>query len=194
MSILSRLLGRQNKTTSADRGVLPHTLTETVADTVDDPTAALPFLIRPLEPGDPARLAAIFRESITVLAEGDYDKHQRRAWAGTASAADFDAMLSTGETAVAVAFGVPVGFAQLSPSDYIAMVYVHPDHAGQGVATLLLQYLEDEARIAGARRLHTHASKTAHRFFQSMGFRGDTPETVKRNGRKLSRYPMEKHL
>lgn len=194
MSILSRILG--NRRAASPRGAAPEPSipTERNTEAVTDPTDALPFMIRPLEPDDPARLAAIFREAITVLAEGDYDKHQRRAWAGTADARDFQAMLANGETAVAVAFGQPVGFAQLSPADYIAMVYVHPDHAGQGVATLLFQYLEDEARIAGASRLHTHASKTAHRFFKTMGFVGDTPEVVKRNGRKLVRYAMEKKL
>lgn len=169
-------------------------------DPTDEPRApepdrpALPFEIRPLEPGDRAQLPELFRASIRGLAYRDYDPEQLHGWASEADADTFAAGLDQGVTVVALEFGRPVGFAQLAPLDYLNMLYVHPDSAGEGMATLLFQYLEDEARIAGVRSIRTHASHTARRFLAATGFRELETETVRRGGSELERLRMEKQL
>lgn len=170
----------------------PDPAPEPSAPEPDWPT--LPFEIRPLEPGDRSRLPALFRASIQGLAHRDYDPEQLRDWAAEADRDTFAAQLDQGVTVVALEFGQPVGFAQLAPLDYLNMLYVHPDSAGEGIATLLFQYLEDEARIAGVRSIRTHASHTARRFLAVTGFRELETETVQRGGSKLERLRMEKQL
>ena len=154
----------------------------------------LPFEIRPSEPGDRARLPALFRASIQGLAHRDHDPEQLRDWAAEADADTFAAELDQGVTVVALEFGRPVAFAQLAPLDYLNMLYVHPDSAGEGIATLLFQYLEDEARIAGAQTIRTHASPTARRFLIGSGFEEVAAETVQYGRSELQRVRMEKRL
>ena len=85
------------------------------------------------------------------------------------------------------------GFAQLV-DDRITLIYVHPDTARLGIATLLYQHLEDEARIQGRERLVTEASLVAHDFFLFLGFQPDAEETVERDGVALTRWRMHKPL
>lgn len=154
----------------------------------------LPFEIRPPEPDEIASLPELFQQAINALAGADYSPEQCDAWAARAEEPDFVGMLKQGLTLVAQLEGRTVGFAQLRPEDTIAMLYVHPDAAGLGIATLLGQYLEDEARIAGSTHLHTRASLNARRFFEKMGLREQARESVCLNGVNLERILMTKAL
>lgn len=166
----------------------------TTAPAPEPATFDLPFMIRPADAADLPALAAIFRHSILELAARDYDAAQLAAWSGRADAADFQSGLATGVTILAENHGEPVAFAQLDPLDHVRMLYVRPDWAGLGIATLLCQYLEDEARIAGSRELTTAASRTARRFFESMGYRAEREETVQLGDVALDRTLMRKPL
>ena len=55
--------------------------------------------------------------------------------------------------------------------DYIDVLYVHPDFAGQSVAYHLYMKLVDEAAQTGAEKLITDASHVARSFFERQGFR-----------------------
>lgn len=159
-----------------------------------DVPLGLPFMIRPAEPGDLPALGEVFRQSVRELAARDYDATQLDAWSRRADEGDFLARLGDGTTIVAEHHGDPVAFAQLHPADHVRMLYVRPDWTGLGIATLLCQYLEDEARIAGSTTLTTAASHTARRFFESMGYRAETEESVRLGKVKLGRTLMRKSL
>ena len=154
-----------------------------------------PFMIRPLEDSDLPWLPRIFRAAIKGQGADFYTSAQCDAWAATAEdEAQFVARLGEGVTIVAELDGKPGAFAQLYPHDTIEMLYVAPGLGGYGIATLLCQYLEDEARIAGTATLHTAASLVAKKFFESMGFRSEGEESVERHGVALSRHKMVKAL
>ena len=140
----------------------------------ESPTPAapppLPFELGPAEPPALEPLRDIYRDSVRELTTRDCDEQQRTAWAAAADTPDFTRELAQGLTLVARLHGEPVAFAQLHPTDTLRMLYVHPRASGLGIAILLAQYLEDEARIAGATTLHVQSSRTAHRFFLRMGF------------------------
>ena len=155
--------------------------------------SGLPFEIRPYRDGDAAALAGVFREAILVTAADHYDAEQRRAWSAAADDPAFPADLAKGLTMVAEWQQETAGFAQLV-DDRITLIYVHPDTARLGIATLLYQHLEDEARIQGRERLVTEASQVAHDFFLFLGFQPDAEETVERDGVALTRWRMHKPL
>ena len=159
----------------------------------DSATSGLPFEIRPYRDGDAAALARVFRNAILVTAADHYDANQRRAWSAAADDPAFPADLAKGLTMVAEWQQETAGFAQLV-DDRITLIYVHPDTARLGIATLLYQHLEDEARIQGRERLVTEASQVAHDFFLFLGFQPDAEETVERDGVTLSRWRMHKPL
>lgn len=156
--------------------------------------AALPFEVRPLQASDLADLPDLFRASIEGLASRDYAPAELSDWAAEADSEAFRAALREGVTVVALEFGRPVAFAQLAPLHYLNRLYVHPDAAGEGIATLLFQYLEDEARIAGIDTIQTHASRTARRFLAGSGFEEIATETVPRGRGEVERFRMEKRL
>ncbi len=159
-----------------------------------DPFAAfLPFQIRPLESADVSKLISVFRDAIQVGTADQYDQAQRDAWSQAQSHDSLISLLSEGETVVAEWDQELVGFAQ-RVQDCINMIYVHPDSARVGIATLLYQHLEDGARVDGVSRLTAYVSLTAHDFFQFMGFNSEGEEQADRGGVSLTRHLMRKSL
>lgn len=164
----------------------------------DSPVSAdafvMPFDIRPMTGEDGPALRELFRQSIQQIASKHYDADAIAAWSASADDADFVTRLQHGLTLVALLHGEAVGFAQLQPASHIEMMYLSPQGSGLGIATLLCQHLEDEARIAGSKTLTTASSLAARRFFESMGFRVVAEETAQRNGVAINRLQMEKVL
>ncbi|QSX00425.1 GNAT family N-acetyltransferase [Haloterrigena alkaliphila] len=77
--------------------------------------------------------------------------------------------------------GDPIGFGLLDcePPDVdddrtgqIGAVYVHPDHAREGVGTAILTDLESAAREAGLETLVLTASRNAIGFYEQRGYEG----------------------
>lgn len=161
---------------------------------VANDVSGLPFMIRPAEAAEIDSLGDVFIRAIEGSAKRDYSAAQIAAWTSKASSTEFSKALADGVTILAEHHDQPIAFAQLSPNDCIRMLYVDPEWASLGIATLMCQYLEDEARILGSKRLLTHASHTAKRFFESMGFKAEKEESVEINGVTLNRTRMEKRL
>jgi putative acetyltransferase len=158
-------------------------------------TARTAAALRPYLPADAPVLADIFRASIEDLTGDDYSTAQQEAWASAADdEAEFGKRLAGALTLVAAIDGEPVGFASLKGGDEVDMLYVHPDAAGQGVATMLYGALEKLAQARGATRLVTDASDTALLFFERRGFQAQRRNTVVRAGEWLANTTMEKRL
>ena len=151
--------------------------------------------LRPALPADAPRLAEIFREAVLELALDDYDDDQRDAWA---SAADdvgaFAQRLSQMLTIVATQDGAPMAFASLEDGDMIAMLYVHPDVAGQGYAKALADALERLAFARGKTRITTDASDVSRGFFEHRGYVATQRNSVFRAGEWLANTTMVKDL
>lgn len=151
--------------------------------------------LRPMLPADAAALAAVFRASIEELAADDYDDAQREVWAGQADdEAAFGRRLAGALTLVATVEGAPVGFASLAGPDTIAMLYVDPGHARQGVASLLLDALVRLAGARGALKLGVDASDSARDFFAARGFVPAVRNTVSLGDQWLGNTTMTRPL
>ncbi|MEE4251377.1 MAG: GNAT family N-acetyltransferase [Alcanivoracaceae bacterium] len=165
-----------------------------VASPMVDDSFCLPFEIRPIQPGDAQALRQLFKQSIEQIAARHYEPDAIAAWSASADEEDFISGLEQGLTLVATLHGEHAGFAQLHPASHIEMLYLSPDASGLGIASLLYQYLEDEARMAGSRTLTTASSLTAQRFFESVGFQVSKEEMVKRGKVTIKRLSMQKVL
>lgn len=151
--------------------------------------------LRPLLPADLPVVAAIFRAAIDVLAEEDYDAGQRAAWMERADDVEaFNAGLTGALTLVATVGGVPAGFASLKDNERVEMLYVHPDVARKGVATLLVDALEKLGGARGARRLTVEASDTARPLFENRGYEAQSRAAVPLGEEWLARTHMVKLL
>jgi len=151
--------------------------------------------LRPFVPADAVRCAEIFRVSIDVLAEDDYDDDQRSAWASAADDAKaFGARLAAALTLVAVDGGDVVGFASLKGKESIDLLYVHPDAARAGIGAMLIDALTRLAIARGAAKLSVDASDTARALFQRAGFVAQRRNMVQVGGEWLANTTMDKAL
>ena len=90
--------------------------------------------------------------------------------------------------------GVIRGFAELDNEGHVGAVYVHPGYQRKGVASALLDQLEEEAIARGATCLSTEASITAQPFFAKHGFESVAAQDVDYCGQTFRNYRMRKQL
>jgi putative acetyltransferase len=158
-------------------------------------SAATAPALRPFLPADTPVLAAIFAAAIQELTGDDYDETQQEAWASVADdEAEFGKKLAGALTLIASLKNAPVGFASLKGKDHIDMLYVHPNAAGQGVASALLDALEKLAGARGAEKLIVDASDNAQEFFRKRGYVAQQRNSVTINGEWLANTTMQKPL
>lgn len=157
-------------------------------------SAATPAL-RPFLPADTPVLAAIFVAAIQELTGDDYDETQQEAWASVADdEAGFGKKLAGELTLIASLKNAAVGFASLKGKDHIDMLFVHPNAAGQGVASALLDALEKLAGARGVKSLTVDASDNAQEFFRKRGYVAQQRNSVTINGEWLANTTMQKAL
>jgi putative acetyltransferase len=146
-------------------------------------------------PQDGPVLAALFAFSIEELTGEDYGPAQQAAWIGMADDEEaFANGLARQLTIVALSGPDIVGFASLQGTDRLAMLYVRPDAAREGVGTTLSDAIEKLATSRGAKALLVDASDTAQPFFAQRGYEALRRETVPLGDEWLGRTVMRKTL
>lgn len=151
--------------------------------------------VRRMRDADILTVIDVFRSSVRLVASRDYTLDQVMAWApDEIDYATWAKRYETRQGWVAQVGPKIVGFIELEGQDHLDMMYVHPAHQRQGVATALLNHLESAAREFGASRLRTEASITARPFFERRGFRLIAERTVVLRGQSFINYRMTKPL
>ena len=151
--------------------------------------------LRRYRPEDADATLSVFYEAVRRSARRDYTQDQVEAWAPNAM--DWPGWKegrSNRMTWVAERDGFVIGFTDLMPDGLIAMLFVHPDHEGQGIGSALLGEVEKVARELGLARLHTAASLTACRVFARARFKITASQTVELRGQTFMNFRMEKRL
>lgn len=90
--------------------------------------------------------------------------------------------------------GTAVGFAGLTGTGHIDMLFVAPAHGRRGIATALLRRLSEIAGAQGADELTADVSLTARPFFEANGFRVLAEQHPVRNGVRLVNHRMVREL
>lgn len=153
------------------------------------------FTIRKGQIGDLAELKVLFVETIKIICSVDYDNQQIDAWAsGVENAQRWDDVMSKQLVLVAQHENLIVGFATLDNGNYLDFLYVHKDYQRKGIAQLLLNKIEEEARRLKQYVLTSDVSKTAKPFFERMGFKILKEQINVRQGVELVNYKMTKQL
>jgi putative acetyltransferase len=149
--------------------------------------------VRAYRPEDRDAVINVTVRAIRESAIRDYSPSQIEAWAGGDR---IDAWSAVDDRLiwVAVINELIIGFTDLKPSGHLDRMYVHPEYEGRGVASALLNRLEDVARCQGITRLFTEASITAKPFFERRGFAVLTALVVEFRGEKFTNFQMEKRL
>ena len=153
------------------------------------------FPLRPFLPADTVALRDLFAQSIEELTADDYDENQRLAWIATAEdAGEFAKRLGGMLTLVVQLDGIYLGFTSLKDNKTIEMLYVHPDYAGEGIGTALVDAVEKIAAARGAETLTADASNSAVTFFERLGYEQTSRNSVPIAEQWLSNTTMKKRL
>ncbi|MFK4448771.1 putative acetyltransferase [Caballeronia udeis] len=150
-------------------------------------------VIRRYEAADLDAVLSVFLRSVRDVASRDYDAGQIAAWAQ----ADPDVWARRRldrPTWVALIDDVITGFTDLESNGHIDMLFVDPACLRRGVASTLLDTVENAARAQRLAALHTDASITARPFFETRGFQAIRSQVVALRGQRLTNFRMEKRL
>jgi putative acetyltransferase len=152
-------------------------------------------LIRRAVPSDALPIIEIHTRSIRALCRDDYREEQLAAWIGNCQPEAMKSRLDTRPFFVAELAGKQIGYAAYNPaSRELLSVFVDPDHARQGVASMLLHKLLDDARSNGLTALWLDSSRTAVPFYENFGFEGVLETTHTFDGVPLACLRMELSL
>jgi putative acetyltransferase len=162
-----------------------------VATSSDGPTITL----RPYRsPDDAPATFAVFQAAVRQTAAALYDQEQIEAWAGPADAdlTGWDVRRREAATVLAESDGEVVGFSDLRDDGLVDMLFVHPRAGGRGVARMLVEAVQADARSRGLTVLRTFASRSAKPAFERLGFTvvEYRPDNVARNGVVVPNYEM----
>ncbi len=148
--------------------------------------------IRRYQPADTAATARVFHEAVTRTAACYYDEQQIAAWSN--GSVDFDrwnARRSSAWTLVAESAREVVGFCDLAKDGEIDMLYVHPDHGGQGIARSLVEQVLAKARSLEIPTVTVRASRAAKPVLCRFGFVADHENIANTvNGVRVPNFTM----
>ncbi|MCU4751107.1 GNAT family N-acetyltransferase [Halobacteria archaeon AArc-curdl1] len=152
--------------------------------------------VRPAQPTDGEALVAVHVAAIRELGSSAYDDEQIEAWAAKKDPSGYPVEEETAHFVVATRDDDVVGFGHLAlDAAEIRAVYVHPDHARDGVGTTILEHLERTALDAGLEDLSLLASKNAVEFYERHGWTsGEWVDHESTGGVTLECLWMEKSL
>ena len=128
-------------------------------------------LIRNFCVGDEADLSRVFQSSIRELASADYTTEQIEVWVG----ASFDLeqwvmRIRELKPFVVEIDGVIVAYADLQLDGYIDHFFVAGKYSRQGLGSLLMSHIIENAIAKGITTLNAEVSVNAQNFFARFGF------------------------
>lgn len=145
---------------------------------------------RRARPEDGQEIGQLIFDTVRSVNIKDYSPAQVETWVP-------DAKLYTTYEGIAFVVekeGKIVGFANIKDKGLLHRLYVHKDHQGKGIGSLLIDALEKEATKLGWKKLQTEASITAKPFFERKGFHSIEEQTINLRGVNFVNYKMEKLL
>lgn len=137
----------------------------------------------------------LFQETVQTINQRDYTQEQLDAWAPKKidNRKNWETLLNN-ISYVAEIYDQIVGFADLSVNGYLDRLFVHKDYQGEGVATALMNKIEEQAKSLRLKEIKAEVSITAKPFFEKFGFKIVKQQAVEIRGVELTNYLMIKRL
>jgi 8-oxo-dGTP pyrophosphatase MutT (NUDIX family)/GNAT superfamily N-acetyltransferase len=128
-------------------------------------------MIRFATPDDAEELARIRNAAIRSLASAAYSEEQIEYWLQSLAAPGFSVGSPGKVTLLEEIDGRAAGFGQLdTETGQVERVYVAPEFARRGVASRLLERIEQAARQSGLARVYVDATLNAVPFYENAGY------------------------
>lgn len=158
---------------------------------------AATIVIRPYRADDAPSMARLYYDAVRALGPRGYSPAQVAAWAPRPldpidvlnRAADGRATLVAAD-----ADDRAVAYVDLEADGHIDHLYCHPDFAGRGVASRLLEAVIARAVETGITALHVEASELARPVFERHGFTVNRRRDFEVRGVPIHNYAMRREL
>ncbi|HHQ6588730.1 TPA: GNAT family N-acetyltransferase [Serratia fonticola] len=151
--------------------------------------------IRKFRNGDEVALFHVFLSSVHNIASRDYTPEQIEAWAPTnIDQEQWSSHMRALRPFVVEIEGEIAGYADVQSSGYIDHFFVSGNYPKRGVGTLLMNRINEEAKLLGIVELTSNVSKTAEEFFLRHGFHVVERGFPVRRGVTLQNALMRKYL
>lgn len=152
--------------------------------------------IRDLKREDIKSCINLFQKTVHSVNADDYSPEQLEVWAPKAIDPESDQWQSLLQnfSRVAELDNEIVGFIDMTKSGYLDRLYVHKDHQGKGIASRLLNKIEQLAKQQSISEITTEASITAKRFFESRGYQVVNEQQKEFKGMKFTNFLMKKKI
>lgn len=152
------------------------------------------FIIRAAQQSDVIELRDLYKNTVLAVNKRDYSLEEVEDWASCGDdLSHIGQMIETHYFIVAVdQLSQLVGFSSITPQGYLHSMFVHKDFQGKGIATLLLNEIEQYAMANEIMRITSEVSITARPFFEKWGYTVKAEQKRRANQLSLTNYWMEK--
>ena len=143
---------------------------------------------------DAVELKNLFQNTVLAINRRDYSQAEVEDWASCGDdLSNIEDMIKTHYFIVAINQQLEiVGFSSITPQGYLHSMFVHKDFQGEGIATILLNEIEQYANITGIMRIMSEVSLTARPFFEKRGYIVEKEQKRKANLLSLTNFWMAK--
>lgn len=152
------------------------------------------FIIRAALQSDAVELKNLFQNTVLAINRRDYSQAEVEDWASCGDdLSNIENMIKTHYFIVAINQQLEiVGFSSITPQGYLHSMFVHKDFQGEGIATILLNEIEQYAITNGIIRITSEVSLTARPFFEKKGYIVEEEQKRKANQLSLTNFWMAK--
>ena len=152
------------------------------------------FIVRAALQSDAVELKNLFQNTVLAINRRDYSQAEVEDWASCGDdLSNIEDMIKTHYFIVAInQQSEIVGFSSITPQGYLHSMFVHKDFQGEGIATMLLNEIEQYAITNGIIRITSEVSLTARPFFEKRGYIVEEEQKRKANQLSLTNFWMAK--
>lgn len=137
----------------------------------------------------------LFYVTVHEVNKNDYSEEQLDAIAPKdANEYHWEKSLEKNHTIVVEEDDKLIAFGNIGKTGYLDRLYVHPDYLRKGIASKLVEELEEYAKKHGSHVINVTSSITSKAFFESIGYAVIEEQINERRGERLLRYLMEKKI
>ena len=150
--------------------------------------------IREASESDLADILDLFESTVRTINANDYTTEQIEVWASAKNKEIWSNKIKDQWFYVAILHHQIVGFSSIDKEGYLDFMYVHKDHQGKGIASLLLDTIENTAIEIAVKEICSSVSETAKPFFQAKGYQRKKIDIKTTNGVTFENNWMIKRL
>ncbi|WP_270516604.1 GNAT family N-acetyltransferase [Sanguibacteroides sp. AM78-02pH3A] len=155
-----------------------------------------PFSIRQATHDDIEEIKELFKSTVLTINGRDYSQEEVEDWASCGEdISKISEMIESHYFIVAINRSSQiVGFSSVTSQGYLHSMFVHKDFQGKGIATLLLNDIEQFVKENGITKITSEVSLTARPFFEKQGYIVTTEQKRQANKLCLTNFWMAKEM